>query len=85
MTKNESPTDQGKLPNKDLFGDASLGHTVGLGYKVSHLDTLFDILLCFGFTNCSFVLDRIKSNTHNFPKYDFLKELLLETSSVHSL
>ncbi len=23
-------------------------------------------------------------NTHNFPKYDFLKELLLETSSVHS-
>ncbi len=33
MTKNESPTDQGKLPNKDLFGDASLGHTVGLGNK----------------------------------------------------
>jgi hypothetical protein len=24
---------QGKLPNKDLFGDASLGHTVGLHNK----------------------------------------------------
>jgi hypothetical protein len=33
MTKNESPTNQGKLPNKDLFGDALLGHTVGLGDK----------------------------------------------------
>ncbi len=33
MTKNKSPTNQGKLPNKDLFGNASLGHTVGLGNK----------------------------------------------------
>jgi hypothetical protein len=27
------------------------------------------------------VLDRIKSNTHNFPKSVFLKELLLAISS----
>ncbi len=33
MTKNESPTNQGKLPNKNLFGNASLGHTVSLGDK----------------------------------------------------
>ena len=29
----------------------------------------------------SFVLDRIKSKTHNFPEYDFAKELLLTVSS----
>ena len=33
MTKNESPTDQGKLLNKDLFGNALLGYTVGLRDK----------------------------------------------------
>jgi hypothetical protein len=33
MTKNGSPTDQGKFPSKDLFGDALLGLNVSAGSK----------------------------------------------------
>ena len=33
MTKNESPTNQSKLPLRDLFGEASLGQSIGSGDK----------------------------------------------------
>jgi hypothetical protein len=33
MTKNKSPTDQSKLPLRDLFGEASLGQSIGSGDK----------------------------------------------------
>jgi hypothetical protein len=31
------------------------------------------------------VLDRIKSNKHNFPEYNFVKELSLDLSSYYPL
>jgi hypothetical protein len=33
MTKNESPTNQSKLPLRDLFSKASLGQSIGSGNK----------------------------------------------------
>ena len=65
MTKNESPTEQGKLPNKNLFGDALLGHTVGLGDKFTLSSKNEEMLAYFNALSgeqCSEVLRNLRAD-----------------------